>query len=173
MSLHARPSSSIVVVWLAASQFANVAESPSSIANEETIFLVCHRRLYDIDFWNVQWMILKVSDYWRRITREAFCETSQMSLNVCTRHPVLYFQVQSVSMTEIAFQIRICTTDTRRQSQCKVAAVTQKERELMSRFQEYEEKHRGYADRSGSTPRPYSIVLNQKRNILLQIPIDF
>jgi hypothetical protein len=47
MSLHARPSSSIVVD---ASQVANVAESPSSIANEETIFSVCHRSLYDIDF---------------------------------------------------------------------------------------------------------------------------
>jgi hypothetical protein len=50
MSLHARPSSSIVVVELAASQFANIAESPRSIASEKTIFSVCHRRLYDIDF---------------------------------------------------------------------------------------------------------------------------
>ena len=40
----------------------------------------------------------------------------------------------------------------------------------MSRFKEYEEKHRGYADRSGSTPRPYSIVLNQEQ-YLLQTPI--
>jgi hypothetical protein len=32
----------------------------------------------------------------------------------------------------------------------------------MSRFKEYEEKHRGYADRSGSTLRPDSIVLKSK-----------
>ena len=39
MLLHARPSLSIVVVWMTATlPVTSVAESPSSIANEQTIF---------------------------------------------------------------------------------------------------------------------------------------
>jgi hypothetical protein len=101
-----------------------------------------------------------------------------MSLNVCTWHPVLNSTVSGLSMSMISLQIRICTTDTQSSTvalpstQCKGSSPqsVKEERVAMSRFKEYEEKHRGYADRSGSTPRPYSIVLNRKQ-YLLQTPI--
>jgi hypothetical protein len=99
-----------------------------------------------------------------------------MSLTVCTWHPALYSTVSGVSMSMITLQGRIYVQRTllfsvalvrlqeaaEQSSVLSHQSVKEERGGAMSRFKEYEEKHRGYADRSGSTLRPDSIVLKSK-----------